>query len=98
MNIGLDANIRYEISLRVAVGSFDTDVQHRGDFLVYKKFLGLLILLQERDKTLEVSLLYPEWSPREVSCHITDQCGFMISELSVYRILKAEGLIREVQQ
>ena len=31
------------------------------------------ILPEESNKTLEIALLYPEWSPREVSCHITDQ-------------------------
>ncbi len=30
------------------------------------------VLPEERHKTLEIALLYPEWSPREVSCHITD--------------------------
>lgn len=41
--------------------------------------------------------MFPERSPREVSCQVTDYCGFTVSESSVYRILKAEGLIREVQ-
>ena len=41
------------------------------------------ILPAERDQVLEIALLYPEWSPREVSCHITDGCGFTISESSV---------------
>jgi len=56
------------------------------------------ILPAERDQVRQIALLYPEWSPREISCHITDECGFTISESSVYRILKAEGLIREVEQ
>jgi RNA-directed DNA polymerase len=44
-----------------------------------------------------MALLYPERSPREVSCQLTDYGCFSISESSVYRILKAEGLIREVE-
>ena len=54
------------------------------------------ILPQERDRILETALLFPERSPREVSCQVTDHCGFTVSESSVYRILKAEGLIWEV--
>ena len=33
-----------------------------------------------------MALLFPEWSPREVSCQVTDSCGFTVSESSVYRI------------
>ena len=56
------------------------------------------ILPEERNKILEVALLFPDWSPREVSCHVTDNEGFTISESSVYRILKSEGMIQEVQK
>jgi transposase InsO family protein len=56
------------------------------------------ILPAERDTILRIALRYPEWSAREISCHLTDHGGFSISESSVYRILKAEGLIPELEQ
>ncbi len=52
------------------------------------------LLQEEREKVREISLLNPEWSSREVALHISDTCGFTISESSVFRILKNEGLIK----
>ena len=52
------------------------------------------ILSEEREKILEVATLYPEWSPREVGCHISDTCTFTVSESTVYRVLKRQGWIK----
>ena len=37
------------------------------------------LLPKERAKILEVALLYPEWSPREVSLHVSDTAGFTVA-------------------
>lgn len=52
------------------------------------------VLQEERAKILELARVYPEWSPREISCHVSDRCGFTASESTVYRVLKHAGLIR----
>jgi transposase InsO family protein len=59
----------------------------------YKGRVWNQLLPSERSKLLEVAMLYPEWSPREISCHVADQCGFTASESTVYRLLKRAGLI-----
>ena len=47
----------------------------------------------DRDKVVEIALEQSELSPREVAWYITDTYSYYISESSVYRILKANGLI-----
>ncbi len=47
----------------------------------------------DRDKVVEIALERPELSSRELAWHITDNYHYYISESSVYRILKANGLI-----
>ena len=48
---------------------------------------------RQRQEVIETALDYPEKSPRELAFHITDYHEWFISESSVYRILKAKGLI-----
>ena len=51
-------------------------------------------LPEEHEKVLEIAMLYAEWSPREISCHIADNCGFTVSESTVYRKLRKLGWIK----
>ena len=46
-----------------------------------------------REKVLELALDQPELSPRELAVTFTDRKKTFVSEASVYRLLKAEGLI-----
>ena len=48
---------------------------------------------KQRQEVVETALEYPEKSPRELAFHIVDHHEWFISESSVYRILKARGLI-----
>ena len=52
------------------------------------------LLSEERAKVLSIALLYPEWSSREIGCHIVDHCGFTVAESTVYRLLKEAGWIK----
>jgi putative transposase len=47
----------------------------------------------EKNLVVEIALEYTELSPQELSCKLSDVKGIFISESSVYRILKARGLI-----
>jgi transposase InsO family protein len=53
------------------------------------------LLPDERDMVIEQALTHPEESPRQIALRMTDSGGFSISESSVYRILKAKGLIAD---
>jgi transposase InsO family protein len=48
----------------------------------------------EEDKVLAVARESPELSSRQLSVWITDNEGFAISESTVYRILRKEGLVK----
>jgi len=48
---------------------------------------------QQKNTVIELALDYPHLSSRELACKLTDEQQVFISESSVYRILKARGLI-----
>jgi putative transposase len=51
----------------------------------------------QRRMVVELALEFTDQSSLELACKITDDTGISISESSVYRILKAEGLITTPQ-
>jgi putative transposase len=63
------------------------------DISPYRGRVWNQLLGDERDKVLEVAMLWPEWSAREIAFHIADNAGFTVSESTVYRILKKAGWI-----
>ncbi len=50
----------------------------------------------EAETVLEVARASPEWSSRQVAAWVTDNLEFSVSEASVYRLLRREGLIRRL--
>ena len=51
----------------------------------------------EQETVLGVARAYPEWSSRQVAAWITDNLEFSVSEASVYRLLRSEGLVRRLE-
>ena len=64
------------------------------DLSPYRGRVWNQILPKEREKLLEVAMLCPEWSPREIAHHIADYADFTVSESTVYRVLKRAGWIK----
>jgi len=52
---------------------------------------------KEESKILTVAREYPELSSRQLSAWITDNEGFAVSESTVYRILRKEGLVKRLE-
>lgn len=53
------------------------------------------IAQEEKNLVINLALEYPDYSPRMLATKMVDEQGIFISESSVYRILKAKGLIQQ---
>jgi putative transposase len=67
--------------------------QRRGDFGNRERPWNR-VTPQEEDKILAVARESPELSSRQLSVWLTDNEGFAVSESTVYRILRREGLVK----
>jgi len=52
---------------------------------------------EEEGKTLATARDFPELSSRQLAAWITDNAGFAVSESTVYRILRKEGLVKRLE-
>ena len=50
----------------------------------------------EAEAVLGIARASPEWSSRQVAAWVTDNKDFSVSEASVYRLLRREGLVRRL--
>jgi len=64
------------------------------DLWPYKGRAWNQILPEEPREILEVAMLWSEWPPREVACRIWDCVDFVVSEFTVYRVLKKAGWLK----
>lgn len=87
--IGIPKTTFYAWLDRYAAGGFDA----LEDRKPRPKRVWNRIADEVRDRIVERALEEPELSPREVAVAFTDAEKIFVSEASVYRILKAEGLV-----